>query len=52
LGALNLIVAGYASERMWVLFKVVGLTGLTLAFVAGQVMWLMRRGELAPQAGP
>ena len=47
LGALNLVVASYASERMWVLFKVIGLTVLTLVFVAGQLAWLLRRGELA-----
>ena len=32
LGALNLAVAHYASERAWVAFKVFGLTALTLAF--------------------
>jgi intracellular septation protein len=47
LGGLNLLVAAYASERQWVLFKVIGLTGLTLVFVAGQVLWLTRRTELA-----
>jgi intracellular septation protein len=52
LGALNLVVASYASERMWVLFKVIGLTGLTLVFVIGQVLWLMRRGELAVKPAP
>lgn len=46
MGALNLLVAGYASERTWVLFKVVGLTSLTLVFVAGQMFWLLRRGAL------
>jgi intracellular septation protein len=40
LGALNLAVAHYASERAWVAFKVFGLTALTLAFVVGQVLWL------------
>src|SRR6267143_1684603 len=38
LGALNLVVANYASERVWVSFKVFGLTILTLVFVAAQVM--------------
>jgi len=33
-------VAYYASERLWVNFKVFGLTSLTLAFVASQVLWL------------
>ena len=43
LGALNLAVAHYASERAWVAFKVFGLTALTLAFVVGQVLWLHAR---------
>jgi intracellular septation protein len=43
LGALNLAVAHYASERVWVNFKVFGLTLLTLAFVMLQVMWLSSR---------
>ena len=47
LGALNLAVAYYASERLWVNFKVFGLTSLTLAFVASQVLWLTRRSEAA-----
>lgn len=43
LGALNLAVAHYASERVWVNFKVFGLTLLTLAFVMLQVLWLNSR---------
>ncbi|HXY76959.1 MAG TPA: inner membrane-spanning protein YciB [Steroidobacteraceae bacterium] len=43
LGALNLLVAHYASERAWVTFKVFGLTLLTFAFVALQVFWLAAR---------
>ena len=45
LGALNLVVAYYASERLWVHFKVFGLTILTLVFVASQVLWLTRRSD-------
>ncbi len=43
LGALNLLVAFNASERAWVNFKALGLTGMTFAFVAFQVVWLTRR---------
>jgi intracellular septation protein len=43
LGALNLAVAHYASERVWVGFKVFGLTLLTLAFLVVQVLWLSGR---------
>ncbi|MGH8132609.1 MAG: inner membrane-spanning protein YciB [Steroidobacteraceae bacterium] len=43
LGGLNLAVAHYASERAWVNFKVFGLSLLTLAFVALQLMWLTAR---------
>jgi intracellular septation protein len=46
LGALNLIVAHYASERTWVNFKVFGLTLLTLAFVALQIVWLNGRADV------
>jgi intracellular septation protein len=51
LGALNLIVAHYASERAWVNFKVFGLTLLTVAFVTLQIVWLNGRAQLAhPQS--
>jgi intracellular septation protein len=43
LGTLNLAVAHYASERAWVNFKMFGLTLLTFAFVALQVLWLSTR---------
>ncbi len=43
LGALNLAVAHYASERAWVNFKIFGLTLLTFAFVALQLLWLSTR---------
>jgi intracellular septation protein len=45
LGGLNLVLAWYASEKVWVNFKVFGLTILTLVFVGGQVLWLTRRAE-------
>jgi intracellular septation protein len=48
LGALNLAVAYYASERAWVYFKMFGLALLTFAFVALQVWWVSSRaGALA-----
>jgi intracellular septation protein len=43
LGILNLVVARAASQEVWVNFKVFGLTILTLAFVALQIPWLLRR---------
>jgi len=45
LGALNLAVAHYASERAWVNFKVFGLTLLTFVFVALQMLWLSTRPQ-------
>jgi intracellular septation protein len=45
LGGLNLALAYYASERVWVNFKVFGLTLLTLVFVAAQVIWLTRQAQ-------
>jgi intracellular septation protein len=45
LGVLNLIVAFHASQRTWVNFKVFGLTVLTAAFIAAQLIWLSRRPE-------
>ncbi len=49
LGALNLVLAWYASEKVWVNFKVFGLTILTLVFVGSQVIWLTRRAEATAQ---
>ena len=49
LGGLNLAFAYYASERVWVNFKVFGLTILTLVFVGAQVIWLTRQGEAVPE---
>lgn len=42
MGALNLLVVDALSERDWVLFKVLGLTGLTLLFLIAQFLWLTR----------
>jgi intracellular septation protein len=50
LGALNLLVLRYASERTWVALKVVDFV-LMLAFVAAQVLWLSARAHAA-QAEP
>ena len=49
LGALNLLVAHYASERAWVYFKMFGLASLTFVFVALQVAWLSTRAVPLPQ---
>jgi intracellular septation protein len=50
LGALNLAVAYYASERAWVNFKMFGLTLLTFAGVFLQLLWLGARGGAARAA--
>jgi len=53
IGGLNLLVAYYGSERVWVNFKVFGLTALTLVFVGLQVIWLTRQAgkhSAAPEA--
>jgi intracellular septation protein len=53
LGAANLVVAYYASERVWVHFKIFGLTLLTFAFVCGQLVWLFSRTDALPaETGP
>jgi intracellular septation protein len=57
LGAANLAVAYYASERAWVNFKIFGLTLLTFAFVMAQLLWLLGRtggmtADANPSAGP
>jgi intracellular septation protein len=44
LGALNVVVVLYASERTWVILKVVDVV-LVLAFVVAQVLWLSAREE-------
>lgn len=43
LGVANILVARNLSERAWVNFKVIGLTGLTMLFVLAQALWLARR---------
>lgn len=48
LGALNLIVAYSASERVWVNFKMFGLTLLSFAGVFLQLLWLAARTSAAP----
>jgi len=45
LGALNLVLAYYASESVWVNFKVIGLPILTMVFVGLQVIWLTRNAQ-------
>jgi intracellular septation protein len=57
LGAANLAVAYYASERAWVYFKMFGLALLTFAFVALQLLWLSTRagaagGEVSAPGAP
>jgi intracellular septation protein len=47
LGALNLVVMYYASERVWVALKVVDIL-LMLVFVIGQVLWLGTRQGRTP----
>jgi len=48
LGGANLAVAYYASERVWVHFKMFGLTLLTFAFVMAQLLWLTARAAPVP----
>ena len=43
LGAANLYVAHRFSTDVWVDFKLFGILTLTLLFIAGQTMWLMRQ---------
>jgi intracellular septation protein len=43
LGAVNLAVAYYASERAWVYFKLIGLAALTFVFLALQILWVSTR---------
>jgi intracellular septation protein len=49
LGALNVAVVLYASEKAWVALKVVDVV-LVLAFVIAQVMWLSAREEPVGEA--
>jgi intracellular septation protein len=52
LGAANLVVADYASERVWVYFKVFGLSAAFLVFAMGQGAWLAARTESLPPGTP
>jgi intracellular septation protein len=45
MGALNLYVAFEFSEETWVNFKLFGSTGLLIAFVIIQGVWLSRHME-------
>jgi len=47
-GLANIAVARLFSERVWVNFKVIGLTVISLAFIMGQAYWLARRASPAP----
>ena len=49
LGVLNLVVARAATERVWVNFKVFGLTAALLVFLVAQTVWLQRRPALEGQ---
>lgn len=50
LGALNVVVLRYLSERIWVALKLVDIL-LTLLFVAAQVLWLAARA-VRPESQP
>ena len=52
LGGLNLLVARSASERVWVNFKVFGLTAALLVFLVLQTLWLQRRPATQSPAPP
>lgn len=45
-GILNIYVAYTFSEPVWVKFKVFGLMGLSLLFIAGQMVWMSKVGAL------
>lgn len=45
LGVVNIAVAFNMSERVWVNFKVFGLTLLTVAFIAAQLPWLLKQAR-------
>ena len=52
LGEANLLIARYASERLWVYSKIL-LTILTFIFAIAQVLYLVKRGEqVAPETPP
>jgi intracellular septation protein len=45
-GACNLYVAYGYEEETWVNFRLFGMTGLSLAFVAGNMLWIMRTAPM------
>ena len=49
IGALNLVVAYFFSENVWVNFKLFGVLGLTLAFVIAQAFYLQKYAEETPE---
>ena len=51
IGAANLAFAYYTSQAVWAKFKVFGVTGLLLAFLIAQTVWLQQRPE-APAERP
>ena len=51
LGGANLLIAQYASERIWVYSKIL-LTVLTFIFAVAQVLYLVKRGEVATETEP
>jgi intracellular septation protein A len=51
LGAANLLVAQYASEKAWVYSKI-GLTVVTFVFAVIQVLYIVKIGEERPTDPP
>ena len=52
LGGANLLVADFASERVWVYFKVFGLSAAFVVFAMGQGAWLVARSEALAARAP
>jgi intracellular septation protein len=52
LGAANLLVAEFASERAWVYFKVFGLSAAFLVFAMAQGAWLAARADSIASRAP
>lgn len=46
MGIVNIYVAYNFSEKFWATFKVVGLLGLTIVFIIGQMVWLISKLNL------
>lgn len=51
-GAANILVALNASESFWVKFKLFGLMGLMMVFLAGQFYWLHSNGKIRVDEQP